>query len=339
MLSRVAECLFWMSRHVERAEELARLVEVNTHLMLDIPLSQSREIARNWLPLVDCLGEKSTFRKLGYDPDQDGVTEFLVFSRENTNSIASCVAAARENTRSVREQISEEMWEDMNRFYLWLMSKQSRQLFERNPYGFFREIIRFSNGFRGVTDSTIDHSEGWEFIQIGRYIERADKTTRVLDDKYHLLTLRKTEASAAIVQWNAILRNRSASQAYQRLYRAEVVPRKVAELLLLSNSFPRAVLHCVRRIDWALRRLSGAGEWSFLNAPEKTSGRLVADLSFSEVDEIFDKGLHVVVDQIQTSLNRIGAGLYDCYITYTHPRFAPSSLTTTASSDQGQQQQ
>ncbi len=325
MLSRVAECLFWMSRYVERAEEIARIVEVNTQLMLDIPLSQSREIVDNWMPLIDCLGEKAGFKKLGFDPDQEGVTEYLVFSRDNANSIVSCVAAARENTRTVREQISEEMWEEMNRFYLWLTSKQSRHLFERNPYGFFREIVRFTNGFRGVTDSTIDHSDGWEFIQIGRYIERADKTSRVLDDKFHLLTHKAKDSSRMIVQWNAILRNRSASQAYQRLYKAEVVPQKVAELLLLSNSFPRSVLHCVRRVDWALRRLSGAGEWSFRNQPEKISGRMMADLSFSEVDDLFSQGLHRVVDLIQTGLNEIGAGMYDCYITYSQPRFVQDS--------------
>ncbi|MDZ4742478.1 MAG: alpha-E domain-containing protein [Verrucomicrobiota bacterium] len=325
MLSRVAECLFWMSRYVERTEEIARFVEVNTQLMLDIPPAQSQPISLDWLPLVECLGEKANFKKLQYDSDQTGVTEFLVFSRENANSIVSCVAAARENTRTVREQISEEMWEEMNRFYLWLISKQSRQLFERNPYGFFREIVRFSNGFRGVTDSTIDHGDGWEFIQIGRYIERADKTSRVIDDKFHLLTQKNKDAGRMIVQWNAILRNRSASQAYQRRYKAEVVAQRVAELLLLSNSFPRSVLHCVRRVDWALRRLSGAGEWGFLNRPEKVSGRLMAELSFSEVDDIFAKGLHQVVDGIQSSLNEVGAGLYESYITYSHPRFVPDS--------------
>lgn len=339
MLSRVSECLYWMSRYVERAEELARTVDVNSQLMLDIPQAQSEALSSNWTPVVDCLGEKARFKKLGYDPDQTGVTEYLVFARDNPNSVVSSIAAARENTRTVREQISEEMWEEVNRFYLWLNSKASRQLFERNAYGFFREIVRFSNGFRGVTDSTIDHGQGWEFIQIGRYIERADKTSRLLDDKFHLLTIKKPSPTQEIVQWILVLRSRSALQAYQRLYKAEVVPQKVVDLLLLSGSFPRSVLHSVRRVDWALRRLSGASEWSFLNQPEKISGRLLADLSFSEIDDLFATGLHNVVDDIQNSLNQIGTAMYESYITYSQPRFMASSTNLKTIAGPGQQQQ
>lgn len=314
MLSRVADNLFWMGRYVERAENIARIVDVNSQLMLDLPMKDSERISRNWMPVVACLGDEKAFHKRYKKADAGSVTEFLLFDRSHANSIVGSLAAARENARTVREQISPEMWEQVNRTYLWLMSKSARRFFNRNAYEFFERVKKSLQLFQGITDSIMMRGEGWEFLRMGRYLERADKTSRLLDDEFFVARDDKSASGGSLAQWQAILRSSNARQAYQRLYAAVVDPLKVADLLLLHDEFPRSVEFCVRAVDRSLRRISGVAPGRFCNLAEKLSGRLLSELSFSSIEEIWNRGLHIVMDELQVRLNDIGAAVLEAYI-------------------------
>jgi len=331
MLSRVAESLYWMSRYVERAEDILRIVDVNQQLMLDVPSRQGSELAKNWLSIVACLGDDKAFRARKLDPDVKGVTDFLVFDRTHFNSVAGSLAAARENARTIREHLSNEMWEQINRTYLWFMSKSARVAFERNEYEFLQRSKKSLQLFQGITDTTMLHGEGYEFIQIGKHLERGDKTSRLLDEKYHLLQQGKTSPNDLLLQWLAVLRGCSARHIYQRIYACAVEPIKVAELLTLNEALPRSIQFCARQVDAALRRISGVPAGRYSNEAEKLSGRLAADLSYSSIEDICNIGLHRAMDEAQIKLNRIGAAIVDAYIHNTQPAILEARTSTQAS--------
>lgn len=318
MLSRVADSAFWMSRDVERAESIARIVGVNLQLMLDLPSRRAEDAAGHWPRVVACLGDDDEFKSR--KSNEAAVTEFLVFDRANPNSIASCLDGARENARTIRELITTEMWEQLNRTYLWLKSRSARQYYERSAYDFFQRVLKSLQLFHGITDALMHRGEGWEFIQLGKYLERADKTSRMLDDQFFLIRPEKAEPADILPQWSAILRSCNARQTYQRLYAGIVEPQRVAELLLLNPAFPRSVLFCVLHVDQSLRRISGVPSGQFTNPAEKLSGRLSSELSFSSVEDICGQGLHAAVDDLQSKLNQIGEAILETYI---HPNVSP----------------
>ena len=325
MLSRVADSLFWASRYVERAENIAAMVDVNIQLMLDLPTRHADAISRDWSPLVACLGDEVSFASQKRKGSQDAVVDFLVFDRTHPGSIVGSLAIARENARTIREQITTEMWEQINRTYLWLMSKGAHQFYERNHYDFFQRVRKSLQLFQGITDSLMVRGEGWDFIQLGKYLERAEKTSRMLDDKFFLLPLDETAPLGVVPQWVAILRSCSARQAYQRLYAMEVEPIQVADLLLLNDNFPRSLVFCLLQIDHALRRISGVPSGRYSNIAEKLSGRLLSELSFSSVEEFWGIGLHSAVDQLQQKLNDLGSAIASCYL---HPVLPPPTAIT-----------
>jgi uncharacterized alpha-E superfamily protein len=232
------------------------------------------------------------------------------------------------------------MWEQINRAYLWVTSRGARLAYDRNQYGFFTSVKEASHLFQGITDASMTHGEGWEFIQIGKFLERADKTSRVLDDKFHLLHMPGV-GSNDIRQWAAVLRSCSARQAYQKIYVSDVQPLKVAELLLLNEEFPRSVQYCISRVDQALRRISGASAERYTNNAERLSGRLFSELCFSRIDEMVEPGLHKMVDVLQLRFNQIGDAIYHIYINMPLPAAEPRPVKAAlkqAAQDQQQQQ-
>src|SRR6266567_1478938 len=184
MLSRVANSLYWMSRYLERAENIARIVDVNLQLLLDFRDLDDKALAGHWVPIVQSTGDEQVFFGLHKKATGLTVTEFLVFQTENTNSIVSSVAQSRENARMVRDQITVELWEELNRLYLFLRSKAAHDLWRVSPSEFLQEIKACSLHLQGLTDATVVHNEGWQFMQVGKYLERADKTTRMLDVRH-----------------------------------------------------------------------------------------------------------------------------------------------------------
>jgi len=208
MLSRVADSIYWMSRYVERAENVARFIEVNLQLMLDAPAGETQQ----WEPLVNTTGDWEAFGKRYGEPTQNNVVQFLTFDAANPNSIVSAVRAARENARSIREIISSEMWLQLNKFYLMVTAAARNSAAEANPHEFFDEVKTASHLFNGIAEATMSHGEPWHFFHMGRMLERADKTSRILDVKYFILLRSVEDVGTAYddLQWAAVLRSASA---------------------------------------------------------------------------------------------------------------------------------
>lgn len=325
MLSRVAHSLYWMSRYLERAENTARLVDVNLQLLLDFHADDAP--ADHWLPIVESTGDRERF--LASQPVIDGrsVVEFLVFDTDNANGIVESVSRARENARTVRDQLTSELWEEINHLYLFLRSGEARTRFEASPADFFGAIKNASLLLTGLGQATVMRGEGWQFVETGRYLERADQTTRILDVLHAAFPARGvpsfwTERHA--VEWAAVLRSCSAWDAYKSLYGANVVPTRVVGFLLQNEDFPRSVRFCVEELDAALRRISGVPSGRFANAAEQRSGRLLAELRFATVDDLLEEhGLHAYLDLVQLRLAGIGDALSEEYVSRTTRELAP----------------
>jgi len=317
MLSRVANSLYWMSRYIERAENIARIVDVNLQLLLDYRDLDEERIAQHWLPIVQATGDEQQFYQLHKKATGHSVTEFLVFQAANPNSIVSSICQARENARMIRDQITIEFWEELNRLYWFVRSSQGLEVWKESPSEFFQQIKNSSLHLIGLGYATLIRNEGWWFMQAGKFLERADKTSRILDVRSETLPAKGASGTASqpeALEWAAILRSCSAWDAYKTLHGVEVHPRGVVEFLLFNDDFPRSARFCVNQLNHALRRISGVADGRFCNNAEKLAGRLVAELQFNTVDEIFDQGLHLYLDRLQTRLNDIGGALFDAYI-------------------------
>ncbi len=317
MLSRVANSLYWMSRYIERAENIARLLDVNLQLLLDFHDLGEDRLAEHWLPILQSTGDEAAFFALHKKASGRAVTEFLVFQPENPNSIVTSICQARENARMIRDQITVELWEELNNLYLFIRSPGAREVWRQSPSDFFQKIKGGSFHLAGISYATVPHNEGWWFSEVGRFMERADKTSRILDVRHQSLPSAGAPeiiSQAEALEWSAVLRSCSAWDAYKAINGAEVHPKLVAEFLLLSEDFPRSVRFCVSELNRALRRLSGVAEGRFSNDGEKLAGRLVAELQFSSIDDICQQGIHDYIDCLQIKLNAIGDALFKTYI-------------------------
>jgi uncharacterized alpha-E superfamily protein len=316
MLSRVADSLYWLSRYIERAENLARLIEVNLQLLLDFSNLDDEKVKDHWQPILRALSDEEAFRKLYERADSLSVTDFVTFSRKNPNSILSCICGARENARMIRDQISAEMWEAINELYLFLHSTNTKKVWRTGMHDFFREIKKYIYAFQGLTHATYPRAEAYDFLQIGRYLERADKTTRIIDLKYHILLPRASDVGGALdsAQWMAILRSCSALQAYHRVYLESPTPWKVVEFLILSDTFPRSLHFCLKELNQYLHQISGTSPGQFTNDAERVCSRMLSHLNNCSAEDIFKEGLHEYLDRTQISMNEIGAALYHTYM-------------------------
>jgi len=308
MLARVAESIYWMSRYVERAENVARFIEVNLNLMLDLPVGS----AQQWQPLVETTGDAEEFAKRYAKASQNNVIQFLTFDRENVNSILSCLRAARENARSVREVISSEMWEQLNQFYLMVNSANTAS--RTDPQDLFASVRMAGHLFAGVTDATMTHNESWNFCRLGRMLERADKTSRILDVKYFLLlpTAADVGTTSDDIQWAAVLRSASAFEMYRKCH-GRIAPDGIVEFLLLENEFPRAIQYCLARARESVHAISGTPAGVFRYPVERLLGELCSELAYARVESIIAAGLHEHLDRLQTKMNQVGNGIAETF--------------------------
>ena len=329
MLSRVADSLYWMSRYAERAENIARILDVNLQLMLDMPKLGPEEQKALWEPVLRSTGDHEDFDKHYKVTSSENVIDFLTLHSKNSNSIVNCITTARENARHVREQISLEMWEEINRTYLWIKGQTLKKIQRQGPYEFFTAVKNASHLFQGITDGTMTHGEDWDFIQVGKYLERADMTTRILDanDEIFIRTPAKSTHTGGTLQWSAILRSCSSHDAYRKFYVAQVEPDKVVEFLILNEFFPRSIRFCVQALDEALRRISGCKDEHFTNQAEKLTGRLVAELNYSALEDIKTIGMHRYMDELQIKLNTIGEAIFHTYLFFP-PASVPEPEST-----------
>ncbi len=312
MLSRVANSIYWMSRYLERAENVARFIGVNLNLSLDMP----SEFDEQWAPLVSTTGDSELFADQYGKPTRENVMRFLTFDRENPNSILSCVRNARENARSVRETISSEMWEQANRFYLLVKGAAENQSVFDNPHDFYTSVKMQSHLFDGITEATMSHGEAWHFLQVGELLERADKTSRILDVKYFILLPNEQVIGTAIdnIQWAALLKSASALEMYRK-HSKLISPTKVADFLLLNREFPRSVQSCLGRAANSLYAITGSRRDGFSNVTEKRLGRLLAELNYTQIEEIISEGLHEFLDELQSRLNQIDDAIFESFFT------------------------
>jgi uncharacterized alpha-E superfamily protein len=317
MLSRVAESIFWLSRYIERAESVARFVDVNKNLSL----GEVGALGPQWAPLVYTTGDQELFAALYCEGEcrpehftEDGVLRFLTFEERNPNSILSCMARARENARTVRENLPNPTWEEINKFYLMVREAAGRPWLLRQPYDFLDEVKRRSHLIGGVTDATMSRGEGWHFHRMGRVLERADKTSRILDVKYFLLLPKPSDVGTPldVVQWSALLQSTSALQMYRKRH-GRMVPAKVAEFLILDRDFPRSMLYCTLRAQASLRAVTGSAPGEFRNSAEEKLGRLAADLSGTTIADVIARGMHQFVDDFQGRLNGVGTAMSECF--------------------------
>ena len=287
MLARVADSIYWMSRYVERAENVARFIDVNLNLMLDLPVGS----AQQWQPLVDTTGDAAEFAKRYGTATQHNVIQFLTFDQENVNSIRSCLRAARENARSVREIISSEMWEQLNEFYLMVNSAAADAGSQTDPQDLFASVKMASHLFTGVTDATMTHNEGWHFCRLGRMLERADKTSRILDVKYFLLlpTAADVGTTSDDIQWAAVLRSASAFEMYRKRH-GRIAPDRIVEFLLLEKEFPRAIQYCLVRARESVHAISGTPAGMFRYPVERLLGELCSELAYARVESHHRRG-------------------------------------------------
>lgn len=309
MLSRVADAIYWMSRYVERAENVARFVDVNLHLALDFP-----EAGEQWAPLVATTGDNEAFAKKYGQASREAVLEFLTFDRESPNSIINCLQHARENARSVREIISSEMWEQVNHAYLMVMEAARTKKALDAPHDFFTQVKQASHLFVGTTYLTMSHTEAWHFGRLGRLLERADKTSRILDVKYFLLLPQPSDVGTTLdaLHWGALLRSASAFEMYRKKNHA-ITPQKVVEYLILDSKFPRSVRYCLSKGERSLHAITGAPIGSWTNGAERELGKLNAELSYADTREILTKGLHEYIDNLQQRLNYVGQSVHDTF--------------------------
>jgi uncharacterized alpha-E superfamily protein len=317
MLSRVADALFWMARYYERAENTARLIDVNINMMLDMGqyLENAGSGGPYWFPIIGIASPYSEFHMRYPKTTQETAIAWLTYDQNNPNSILNCVANARSNARAMRDAISSEMWEHINTTYLQLKETNSDRIAREGAHMFFRDIRLSSQLFQGLTENTMPRDEAWQWIQLGKYLERADATTRLIDVKYHILLPSLEDVGGPIdnVQWIAVLKSCSAYEAYQRRYVTKITPSRVAEFLVLDPRFPRAVRFCFEHIHWALRSISTEhGEFGE-QPPEITASHVRHMLDGTTMSGIIQFGLHQYMVQIQGYVAEISRKISQTY--------------------------
>jgi len=316
MLSRVADSLYWMSRYIERAEHSTRLLDVNLNLMLD---ESATSADRRWQRMLHALGNP---KSVVWSGDPFALTHSLLFDTGNKASILSCIIAARENSRHVREQISTEQWHRINSLYLQV-TRPELQLAalasSEQPTEFLQQVMEAVHQFQGVSDSTMSHGEGWQFIQVGRYIERASATALLLE-AYHADLWSQPDRipeGNEYLEWMGLLRSATAFEAYCKVYTADLTPDRILEFLLLDAEFPHSLRFAIDNLQHALETIEGESGRSRAEPLRRLSGRLQAMLSYSSVDEILTGDVVAYLRGIQIECCAIHQAIYNLYIDYS----------------------
>jgi len=287
MLSRTADHLYWMSRYTERAENLARMLEVNLSMAL---LPQSAEaVEQAWLATLTIIGLKEPYKQRHDEVTPEKVLAFMTLDRDNPMSIFNCIRAARENARAVRGALTSEIWETINATWLEMRITGMRGG-DLDNAAFFEWVKHRAHLARGVIQGTMLRDLAWHFAWLGTYLERADSTARILDVKYHLLLPRGERAGSATdyYQWSALLHSVSAFEIYRRVYRDLITPRRVAELLVLRDDMPRSLARCMSQVHSHLIAVANAQSKETV----RRAGELQASLHYGRIEDIFSNGLH-----------------------------------------------
>ncbi|GIX47504.1 MAG: hypothetical protein KatS3mg131_1715 [Candidatus Tectimicrobiota bacterium] len=263
---------------------------------------------------MDISGDRALFEARYGAPSKESVIGFLTFDADYPNSIVACIQKARDNARTVREVISSEMWEQVNSFYLMVREAAASGRAMEEPHAFFTAVKMASHLFVGITDTTMTHGEAWHFSRLGRMLERADKTSRLLDVKYFILLPSVADVGTPFddIQWAAVLKSASALEMYRKRH-GRLRPDRIAEFLILDREFPRAIHHCLVKAQESLHAISGSPPGTFSNAAERRLGRLRAELDYAQIQDIIAGGLHEFLDALQARLNGVGDAIFETF--------------------------
>ncbi len=322
MLSRVADSLYWMSRYLERAEHTTRLLDVNLNLMLD---ESAASAERRWQRVLLALGSP---KDVIWEGDPYALVRKLCFDAEAKSSILSLLITARENSRHVREQISTEQWHRLNSLYLAVTlpgfnkpkEAGTMAMEPEQPTEFLTQVMEAVHQFQGVTDSTMSHGEGWQFIQVGRYIERASATAALLEAYHEDLwgegSGERPEGNEYL-DWMGLLRSATAFEAYCKVYTADLTPERILEFLLLDEEFPHSLRFSIDGLQHALEAIQRESGKVRADAVRRLAGRLQGSLSYSGVEEILEGDVIAYLRSIQAQCQEIHSTIYELYIDYS----------------------
>ena len=306
MLSRTADHLFWMSRYTERAENTARMLDVNYQTSL---LPQSEAVAQlGWQGLLSISELLYTYKERHGEIQAREVMDFMVKDESNPSSIMSCLSAARENARAVRGALTTEVWETQNTTWLEVKRIVKNGDFEKDPAQFFEWVKFRSHLSRGVTVGTMLMDESLYFMRLGTFLERADNTARLVDVKFHAVqsdffgAASEKDQEYDFYHWSAILRSVSAFEVYRKVYRDVIKPERVAELLILKSDMPRSLHASLNEVVNNLALVASNPESETL----RRAGKLRAELKYGRIDEILATGLHAYLTQFLDRVNDLG---------------------------------
>ena len=313
MLSRVADSLYWMSRYLERAEHTVRMLDVNLGLTLD---SSSTSDEGRWVRVLAALGNPDDVK---WEGDFYDVVRKLAFGSESHASITACILAARENARQVREEISSEQWQQLNRMYHQATERLANTKTFYRVEDFLPTVLDDLHLFEGVTDTTMSHGEGWQFIQMGRYIERATATTMLLD-VFQLDTntiVDEVSSARQYLESVGLLRCCTAFEAYCKVYTADLTPERILEFLLLDPEFPHSVRFSIDSLQCALLAIQSASGGNRAEELHRIAGRLSASLGYASVDEILSGDVVAYLRNIQKQCQAVHETIYHLYVDYS----------------------
>lgn len=321
MLSRAANSIYWMSRYLERADNISRFIDVNARLILD--MSRDRKQAQ-WEPLVRATGDEADFEARYAQFDEVSVIKFLTFDRRNVNSIISCLHAARMNARSVCEIISTEMWESINTLY-HLVEKHSRKRSLDTVQEFLAQVRLTNHLLTGLIENTMSHDTAWHFARLGKLIERADKTARMLDVKYFLLLPNPEYVNSPYdtVEWGAVLKSVTGYEIYRKQYHYANY-HDVAQFLIFDLNFSRSIRFCIQGLANSFSSITKQHAQD--SAAHKEISKLIHCIKNSDLDTILQSGLHEFIDLIQINLNQFDKALYEVFFNLENQHIAAQEL-------------
>jgi uncharacterized alpha-E superfamily protein len=311
------------------------MIDVHYHFGLESPLVGD---AMRWSSILAISGQEEAFAAKYSKEDERSILEFFAFDESNPSSIHSCLRGARENARSIRDQISSEMWECINRYYIDFRVWDIERVLANSPFAFFQKVKDGSHLFQGITNRTLMMGEARDFHDTGRFLERGDQTARILDVKYHDLlpsfsgsVIRETVPASSptsvpdpdsiggpvdVHGWIAVLKSVGAFEAFSKTYREGVTPARVAEFLILNPRFPASVRHSVGRVESCIRRVSGNRDLAPRNDAERAVGRLYNDLNYTTAEAIIASGLHEFLEDVEDRFAQIGEAIRSTYLSY-----------------------
>lgn len=303
MLARVAENIYWMARYIERAEDLARLISVNCSLTLDLP----KGISPIWSQLISITGADAIYS--GKDMDERSVLKFLISDGDAPVSILNCLAAARENARTIRDVIPREVWEQINAAYLHAKEQAPQAITKRGRFGFLEEVIRQCQTTTGMLSGTMNHDAGYLFLRIGRYLERADMTSRIVDIRSANLLPDATLARQTYdnLQWMSVLRSLTGYQMYRREKQIRVQRTEVLRFLFQSTVFPRSLLFAINAVESAVENLHGHEKVQLV------IHRIKRQLDHAQIEKLKQNDLQQFIDQLQVGFAQAHDELQQVY--------------------------